>query len=237
MGKTEHRLWIGCVSLGLMTLCLALFILPMFPSDAAGDVSGYGGAVYAFEFAHSASDLIAVFGAESDPERDRRIAMMDSGNRWDFLFMSTYTLFGIFFGLAIRKTTPGLGSRLVAIALIAGFADMLETRALLSITADLRSGVMTPMALHDLWVPVRVKFAALLMSVCAAGFFLISTQSKIWKVLGSFAALAALLSLPALWQPDRYGAVLGLSIGAGWTLMLVFAAMRVKTGLTTPPLP
>ena len=56
-----------------------------------------------FEFARVPQDLINLFVTVDDPERMRRMAMMDAGNRWDFLFMTIYGMFGVFFDVAAAR--------------------------------------------------------------------------------------------------------------------------------------
>ncbi|MGJ8558923.1 MAG: hypothetical protein ACSHX3_01670 [Litorimonas sp.] len=228
----EHRFWIGCAAAGLMTLIIVLIIMPYFPTDAAADVSGYGSPVIAFEFARTPADLVAVFGEETDAARAGRMAMMDQGNRWDFLFMTIYTLFGFMFGLAARRRSIALGTIILVAALVAGLADAIETQALLSITAQLYDGVATPDGLATLWMPVTIKFIALAGSILCAGLFLISRAGLIWTALGLLTLLSALLSVPGLLAPERFGNLLTLSVGIGWIVMLSYALTRSVRGVT-----
>lgn len=222
----ERGLWVACAAAGLIILVMSSLIMSHFPSDAASDVSGYGSPVIAFEFARVPADLWAVFGVDGDPERARRIAMMDHGNRSDFLFMSIYTIFGALFGMAARRRYVMLGSVIFVAAVIAGLADMVETRTLLAITAQMTQGVTAPDGLATLWMPVTLKFIMLAVSIVGAGLFIMSRDGMIWTALGALTVLSALLSLPALLSTVNLGYLLTMSVGLGWSLMLAYALMR-----------
>lgn len=230
----EQGRWIGCAAAGVATLITAVFIMPHFPTDAAIDITGYGSPVIAFEFARTPADLTAVFGGDADPERAARMAMMDHGNRWDFLFMTVYSLFGALFGFAVRRRNATLGSIILVMAVLAGLMDAVETRTLLSITAQMRAGIAIPAGLATLWIPVTIKFVALAISIVGAGLFLASRAGLVWTTLGGLTILLALLNVPALLYPDRFGSLLTLSIGIGWIVMLAYAVTRSARGVTPP---
>jgi hypothetical protein len=230
----ERGLWVACAAAGLIILIISSLIMSHFPSDAASDVSGYGSPVIAFEFARVPADLWAVFGVDGDPERARRISMMDHGNRSDFLFMTIYTIFGALFGMAARRRHVMLGSLIFVAAMIAGLADAVETRTLLSITAQITEGIITPDGLTSLWMPVTLKFIMLAVSIVGAGLFMMSRDGVIWTVLGAITVLAALLSLPALLSTVNLGYLLTMSVGLGWSLMLAYALTRCFRAQKTP---
>lgn len=234
MRKKERALWTGCAAAGVATLIMVILIMPYFPTEAAADVSGYGSPVIAFEFARTPADLIAVFGADTDVNRADRIAMMDQGNRWDFLFMTVYSLFGVMFGLAVRRTRVALGTIIVIAATVAGIADAVETRTLLAITAQITDGIAAPLGLASLWIPVTIKFFALALSILCAGLFLSTHEAVIWKALRALTVLAALMSVPALLAPTSLGWLLTLSVGIGWIVMLAYAGVMAARGVTSP---
>lgn len=224
----------GCAAAGVAVLITVILIMPYFPTEAAADISGYGSPVIAFEFARTPADLIAVFGGDVDPERAGRIAMMDQGNRWDFLFMTLYSVFGAIFGLAVRRRRATLGAVIVVAAIVAGIADAVETRTLLSITAQMTEGVANPAGLATVWVPVTIKFIGLALSIIGAGLFIGSRADVAWKALGALTVLAALLSIPALLSPSTLGGLLTLSVGIGWIIMLAYALTRSLRGIEKP---
>lgn len=230
-----RTLWIACTLFGMATIIVALAIFPLFPSDAANDVRGYGGVVYAFEFARVPQDLTDIFGSADDPDRARRIAMMDGGNRWDFLFMTIYGLFGVFFGVAAARSGARIWSWIAVLAVIASVADVLETGTLLSLTKALTDGVTTFPSLHFLWIPVTIKFAALAVSVLCAGLFLATRRGIVWNIFGALTLLASLLVIPGLMAPSAYGGLLGPAIGVGWITMLAYAVTRSVRGPIPPP--
>jgi len=222
----ERGLWVACAAAGVIVLILSIMIMSHFPSDAGADVSGYGSPIIAFEFARIPADLVAVFGVDGDPERMRRIAMMDQGNQSDFLFMAIYTVFGALFGMAARRRHVLLGSVIFVAAMIAGLADMVETRTLLAITAQMAQDVAAPDGLTTLWMPVTLKFIMLAVSIVGAGLFMMSRDGMVWTALGALTVLAALLSLPALLSTASLGYLLTASVGLGWSIMLAYALTR-----------
>jgi hypothetical protein len=228
----ERVLWAACAASGIAVLITVILIMPFFPIEAATDISGYGSPVIAFEFARTPVDLVAVFGGDTDPARVGRIVMMDQGNRWDFLFMTIYSLFGAMFGLAVRHRKATLGTVILVAALIAGLADAVETRTLLSITAQMSDGIANPAGLATLWIPVTIKFIGLALSIICAGLFLGSRKNVTWKALGALTVLSALLSVPALLSPADLGNLLTPSVGMGWVVMLAYALTRSVKGAT-----
>lgn len=222
----DRGLWRGCAAAGVAVLITVILIMPHFPTEAAADVSGYGSPIIAFEFARTPADLWAVFGGDGDPERAGRMAMMDQGNRWDFLFMTIYSVFGGMFGLAVRRRYKALGTIILVAAIAAGIADAIETRTLLSITAQLADGITSPAGLTTLWMPVTTKFIGLALSIIGAGVFLGAQASVAWKAFGALCVLAGLLSIPALLSPASLGSLLTLSVGIGWIIMLAYALTR-----------
>jgi hypothetical protein len=230
--------WIVCALLGMATIIVALAIFPMFPSDSASDVSGYGGVVYAFEFARVPKDLTDIFGLVDDPDRARRITMMDAGNRWDFLFMTVYGLFGVFFGVAAMRSVSKIWAWIAILAVIASVADLIETGTLLSLTEEMADGGTLFPSLHYLWIPVTIKFAALAASVMGAGLFIATRRGIVWNVLGALTVLASVLVIPGLIVPSAYGGLLGPAVGVGWIVMLAYAisvAIRRPTQLAGSP--
>jgi len=229
-----RTLWIASALFGIATIIVALAIFPLFPSDAASDVSGYGGVVYAFEFARVPQDLTNIFGLADDPDRARRIAMMDAGNRWDFLFMTIYGLFGVSFGVAAARMESRIWAWIAVFAVIASVADLVETVTLLSLTEEMADGGTLFPGLHYLWIPVTIKFAALGVSVLGAGLYIVTRRVIILNILGALTLLASLLVIPALMVPSDYGGLLGPAIGVGWIVMLAYAIGDVIRGPTLP---
>ena len=234
MTITDKTRWLICAGLGIVTLVAAILILPLFPRDAASDVSGYGGPVYAFEFAESIQDLIAVFGTADDPEQARRLVMMDRGNRWDFGFMTLYGLFGMSFGWAVSRTISGLGRGIIALAILGSLADLVETGTLLALSEEFADGGSALPGLFYLRAVVTVKFAAIGAVVGLAGLYLWHRGSALWRALGAVSLIAVLAMLPALIWPESYGGVLGLSIGMGWIIMLAYASRSALRGAIPP---
>ncbi|MGB3456716.1 MAG: hypothetical protein WBA35_10175 [Litorimonas sp.] len=213
---------------GVAALIVALLILPMFPADAAGDIAPYKAPIYAFEFAGTPADLVAIFGDVGDPQRARRLDAMDVGNRWDFLFMAIYTAFGALFGWAADRSGLRYGSLVLLAAIVAGLADAVETRFLLSITESLREGQSPGPALSWLFIPVTAKFGGIAAVLLGAwGIMRGAAPGRVW----TFASYAALLAGVATllfgfgWAPGTLD--VGTAIGAGWLVMIAFAVRQL----------
>ena len=119
--------WRATAVLGLLLSILGLYMMPMFPQTGAVDLSGYGGPVFAFEMARNLTDLVNVFGGIDDPDRATRIAQMDLGNYWDFLFMLLYSAFiAAFLFAASNKPLSVSWKVMIVLALFSGGMDALE---------------------------------------------------------------------------------------------------------------
>ena len=231
----DRTLWIACAAAGLGVMVIVVLIMPLFPADSAGDIQGYGSPVYAFEFARSPADVAAVFGSSDDPERARRLAMMDQGNRWDFLFMTIYTLFGALFGWAVQKGGGAIGYSIIAAAIVAGLADAIETVTLLSITADMRVGVDQPAGLGILYLPVFTKFFAMSASIIAAGLYLARREAWSWRIVSICGLMVGNAAIVFTLFHGQLGRYIGIMIGIGWIIMLAYALTRSARPLTPPP--
>ncbi|MGD1934652.1 MAG: hypothetical protein ACFB0Z_09140 [Candidatus Phaeomarinobacter sp.] len=217
------RSWLECVLAGLAVLIIAIFLMPKFPTDSAGIEPGYGSPVIAFEMARSVADLHAVFGTPDDPERARRIAMMDDGNIWDFPFMIAYGLFiALFLRAAGKASGNSLWYLLAMLGIIAGAADAIENNILLGLTADLEAAKDIGLLAYPVWI----KFFSI-MTTGVAGGIVIATQGRhFWRILGVVAAASALLVLVGFYDPATYGTLLTLGVTICWVIMLIFAITR-----------
>jgi hypothetical protein len=217
------RHWFHSVLAGLAVLLIAIFLMPKFPTDSAGIEPGYGSPIIAFEMARSVADLHAVFGTPDDPERARRIAMMDDGNIWDFPFMIAY---GLFIALFLRAAGKASGNTiwylLAMLGIVAGAADAIENNILLGLTADIEGAPDIGLLAYPVWI----KFFSIMITGVAGGVAIATQGRHFWRILGVVAAASALLTLPAFYDPATYGALLTLGVTICWTLMLIFAITR-----------
>lgn len=210
--------------LGLVTLVTALFLMPVFPQEAAISPVPYSKPVYAFEMARTVDDLQAVFGLPDDPERQVRIAAMDMGNKWDFAFMALYGAFiALFFYGAYqqRGRTEVVWKYFVYIAILSAIADAVETSFLLHITNNLEAGE----GLSYLPYAVLTKFTALGLCGVGVGLFILKEKNALWKASGVLAAVAGLVTLWAFYFGDNYGLfhLTGDAIGLAWIIQLIYA--------------
>jgi hypothetical protein len=211
--------WRIVALLGVVLSLLGLYMMPLFPISGHVDLSGYGGPVFAFEVARNLTDLINVFGPLGDADRATRIAQMDLGNYWDFLFMIIYSLFmAVFLFAATSAPRSTLWKSLIVIALLSGLADAIENTILLGLTADLEAQTH----LSFLVFPVYTKFIAIMIATAAAGILVMRHASLVWKILGALIVAGALTIAPALMDPQNYGWMIGSGITVSWTLMLFF---------------
>ncbi len=218
-----NRHWLHCVLAGVLVLAIAAILMPKFPTDGAGFAPGYGSPVIAFEMARSVADLHAVFGTPDDPARATRIAMMDDGNRWDFVFMVAYGAFvALFLHAAAAASGRTILSLMAMLAITAAAADAVENVILLGITADLEAARDIGLLTYPVWI----KFLGLMVTGMAAGMVIATQGRHFWRILGVVAAAGALLVLPAFYDPATYGYLLTLGITVCWTIMLVFAISR-----------
>lgn len=221
--ENVKRHWLHCVLAGLAVLLIAIFLMPKFPTDSAGIEPGYGSPIIAFEMARSVADLHAVFGTPDDPERARRIAMMDDGNIWDFPFMIAY---GLFIALFLRAAGKASGNSiwylLAMLGIVAGAADAIENNILLNLTADIEAAPDIGLLAYPVWT----KFLSIMVTGAAAGIVIATQGRHFWRILGVVATASALLVLPGFYDPATYGAPMGLGITICWIIMLIFAITR-----------
>lgn len=176
----ESTAWGATILTGLLVLIISIIIFPMFPQEMAMP-NGFDTPVYAFEFAQSQSDLIAIFGGSDDPHRPERILAMDQGNRLDFVYMAIYSAFiASFFYARHKKDSKSVWLVFTFLGLLAGIADVFENLILLGITADLDSAAN----LSWLKYPVHIKFMALYLCCFGVGMALRNSTANMAQLFG-----------------------------------------------------
>lgn len=140
--------------------------------------------------------------------------------------MLAYGLFTVAFFVAIARDT---GRRVwlvfAACGVAAALSDAVENALLLSITADMAA---PSRELAVLFVPVKIKFALLALTVGAAGIYF-RRRKRI--LLALLCLPAVVLIVPALFAPASFGALAANAIGLGWLAMGIHAATRVPDAL------
>lgn len=218
-----RQYWLAVFVLGLGIIALANPVLGAFPETVHTPTPGYGAPIYAFEMAKTPADLIAVFGPEGDPLRPERIAQMDRGNLWDFLFMATYSLFmSIFFYAIWNDSNNGLWLVFGGIGLLAGCADAIENMILLNLTNNLAQAPN----IQWLGIPVWTKFLSIMVCISAAGAYLATQKSLLWTALGICSVLGGLTIFIGYLSPTEYGYLIGNGTTVGWVAMLLFASYQ-----------
>lgn len=220
--QNTKTLWIITALLGLATAIFGLLLMPMFPATGAGYVAGYGEPVFAFEFARSVADLLAVFGGVDDPARTGRIADMVRGTYWDFGFLLIYGGFICsFFFAAFKSTGAKLWLVFAVFGIVAGFGDFVENTILLGLLDDIEAAKN----LSLLPFPVYLKFLSIMVCGFALGTYLVLTRKLIWVVLGALSIVGSLAMLPGLVSPQSYGLHVGSAVTVFWVIQLFYAGM------------
>lgn len=217
------RWWLTTLLLGLLTLTFSLYLTQVFPAEAAAMLPGYGTPVIAFEFATTQTDLLAIFGAEADPQQIARLLAMRSGNERDYGFMLIYAAFLASGCLALWRELR-LRTLLAAVSLpiLAALFDAYENWLLFDIQTAFTLGEQA-LALDGLWVPVTAKFALLTLTNVAIGHGMMQL-GKGWRLAGLLVIIACLAMVMALITPAAFGWTIAPAIGAGWFALLVLAA-------------
>jgi len=217
--------WRICLGAGLVILILTFMSGQQPLSRACGTLAENYAPIIAFELARSEADLQSVFGASGDPCRAEMIARMDSINWIDVLvFIPVYGVFLVGFFLGMRARNVPLAGIGVKLSIAAVVTDYVENLCLMMLTPHLDAGSAW-MALLP-WA-TGAKWLALGTAAAVAGLIYISIQPRRFLVVAAPAALICWLSLlvtiAALVDPAKFGAVLSPAIGATWVVFLITA--------------
>lgn len=213
----RDRLFLVSGILGLGALAMTVVLTLIGPRQIGPLPPGFITPVIAFEFAESGEEVYRLF--ESDGSADA----MNRVNRWDFLYMTLYSLFLATFALAAgRRTGRAIFYVAAALALVILYADALENIQLLGLTLQMEVGGRLTAMLDRLHVYTWLKWGGLaLYFVLLAGYFrgLAGRWRSVWLV----AALPALLAVVAFFRRGLPNELLALSIGVMFLLLTVYA--------------
>jgi len=210
---------------------LGLFVVfALLPEMRAAAGCLPAGSVVQFEFAHDTADLLAIFGPADGACRPLAIAAMDAVNRIDLIaFIPAYTAFCICAALYLSGGAWGrpLAVAAVAAAVLAAFADMLETTTLLDLTRTLDvPGDLLAMSQLGAWS----KFALLAAhALFCAGLCLVTTPRR--PILGVALLMPAPGVAAAASDHVALASVMNGAFAIAWVALLVFAirdAVRAK---------
>lgn len=222
-----RTLWGATLLLGallVVTTNIAFGFLPSGPPDVA---RGYGGTIYAVEFAPMMGDVRAALGWVPDAPDPEVVRQLTRGLLFDFAYLLHYSLFMALFCLAaLRSGGPGWLRIGIALAVLAGAMDAVENHLLLEAVAKIDAVTATEPIYAALFA--RVKFAAIAGTLGVAGLYMLRLCGAL-RWLGGAALLAALAVVPGILFPSRLGFVLGNAIGVGWLAMLVCAFQQWRT--------
>jgi len=220
---------IATVVAGVATLGLFV-VFALLPEVRAAAGCMPAGAVVKFEFARHVDDLLAIFGPADGACRPLTIAAMDAINRIDLIaFIPAYTAFCICAALYLSGGSWGrpLVVAAVAAAVLAAFADMLETTTLLDITRTLdEPGDLLATSQLGAWS----KFALLAAhALFCAGLCLVAAPRR--PILGIALLLPTLGVAAAASDHIALAGVMNAAFAIAWLALLVFAtkdAARAK---------
>lgn len=220
-----RKAWLPCAVLGACLAVLALYLVTVFPPDGGDYARGYGAPVFAFEMARSVDDLWKVFGPVDDPRHAARLAAMDLGNRWDYLFMLLYAGFIGSFFVGAHLERPDWRWRLGAVlGVVAALADAVENVVLFGLTSDVAAAPNLELLVYPVWT----KFVALISAVALAGLYLRGESSVRWRRSGAVVLACAAACSLTLYAPSRFGWVIGTTLGVCWVSQLVLAVGRLR---------
>ncbi len=168
------------ISLGTIMAVSGGIVKPAtYPNEA-----GFTQAIFWFEMAENAGDVMAALGDPATETGQRIRAAMDAAHRVDFFFMACYNAFTAALFLLIFRLSAGAGTPLprgifpagVVFCLAALVGDILETRKLLELSA-LADPVAIDTAIPSLIAWTRVKSG----SLSAAGILLAFSYGRYFK--------------------------------------------------------
>ncbi len=229
--------WAGVFALGLATLLMAAHLATVFPASGYAVPPGFGAPVLAFEFARDMRDLAAIFGPEGDPLRDVRLAMMQSGNELDYLFLLIYAAFlSLGCWCLWRETRRPLVLLGAVMPWLAAAFDAVENWLLFGIQAAFVVGEYSP-DLAGLWLPVTTKFLLLGATNLVIGLALGQLGSRALALVGALTVAPLVALVMALIAPMAFGWTLVAAIGGGWLALTgVAAAATWKLAARRAPL-
>lgn len=228
----SRRIGALVVVVGLLTLASVALMIGLGGALAPRPGSAYQSPMVEFELALTPAELLAVL--DSPATR----ATLDANNRWDFLFMTLYSLLHAAFFLyaaSLNRLRQRLRFRSSAfiyfgfgLAAAMFLGDVLETRQLLSLSAAVTEQDAIQLGLKWLIITTRVKWAALfvasmLLGLATAAYFG-RTPGILLSVLFASAGTLGLMSL--IHAPARPLCELATTLMAlAWVWLLVHAAM------------
>nr|WHW29728.1 hypothetical protein [uncultured bacterium] len=217
------RAWLAVVLLGVLVTAVGLPLMGVFPASAYTVQPGFGAPIFALEMARTIADVDAVLGPIGDTLRAERIQQMDSGNRFDFIFLTAYALFmASFFYAVLRATGNKLWVLPVVIGLASGVCDAVENFLLLTIT----SGQGAEQALIFLPFAAWGKFFAIFICLVLAARYIQKSRSKVLNFSGWLALVGALSIPAAFYDPSRFGWLVEQGVTVSWVAMLLYALVR-----------
>lgn len=203
----RDRLFLLSGIFGLGTLAVLLILSRVGPRQVGPLPPGFITPVMAFEFARTQQEVEQLFQPPGSA------AGMDRVNRWDFLFMTCYSLLLGTYALAVASRT-GRSIFYVAVALapLIWLADVIENVQLLGLTRGLALGDDPGLMLARLRVATGLKWAGLsVYFLLLAGWF--RSRGGLWRVAQALAFLPAIFGLSTLVVRGLPHELMALAIG------------------------
>ena len=214
----RDRLFLISGILGLGALAMTLMLAFIGPRQTGPLPPGFITPVMAFEFAESQKEVYHLFEPGGAAEA------MDRVNRWDFLYMTFYSLFlGTFALGAGRRTGRAIFYIAAVVALIVLYADALENVQLLGLTMKMRmDGGSLRAALERLHVYTWLKWGGLAFYFLLIAAYFRGLPGR-WRNVWLVALLPALLAVVALFRRGLPNELMALSIGVMFLLLTIYA--------------
>ena len=214
----RDRLFLISGILGLGALAMTLMLAFIGPRQTGPLPPGFITPVMAFEFAESQKEVYHLFEPGGAAEA------MDRVNRWDFLYMTFYSLFlGTFALAAGRRTGRAIFYIAAVVALIVLYADALENVQLLGLTMKMRmDGGSLRAALERLHVYTWLKWGGLALWFLLMRYYF-QRAGRFGRFVGWVSVFPLLLGIAAFVRPGLMSELFALSIGLLFLLLTVYS--------------
>ncbi len=212
----------------MFALTVAFFIA--FPHKSDHLPQGFFTPIIAFEFIQTEQEVFTMFTSGTESIQQELVVAMDGINRFDFFYMTVYSMLLLSFTLSCAKISGKryfyLGACLAVVILL---TDFLENLQLLGITARLETGGFGP-HLGRLQVFTWIKWASI-----ATCFLLLSPWFLGGNIFSRFIAglsmVTALLALASFIHRSILNELFAISVGLMFLCLTVYSFLYQKHGL------
>jgi hypothetical protein len=237
--KTGKKYSLFVLLSGIATFATMILLIAISGGEVAKPAEypnkqGFTQAIFFFEMAQTPEEVKAVLGDPSSPEGARMREIMDTVNRYDYLFMACYPLLiaALFLFLKQRMADSGRPPPRAGLLAAAGIclcavmlaADAYENLQLFKLTAVTDLGKMDPTVISRLMLATRLKSGAITLSGCILVYFYVRYFRRSWKLslplIYSISVVLGVIALSATSQRAliETGATIGMM---GWIISTI----------------